>query len=540
MRLLLSLLAVCFAAPGCVDKGPDATHKEIDPAYIEKNLLTEEPAKIGNRIDADIGGKVIYLGNELATPQVNPGGKVRIVHYWKVVEPPGSQWRVFAHLVGDKANDWANIDYTDMRYGYPPKKWQAGDVIRDEQEFPLPDGWSSRTARIMVGLYPKGGHTASDRMAIKSGPVDKESRLTAATLKVDLSKRPASKKPSKQPYAIKRARGPITIDGRADEADWKSANQSPVFSAAEGGPALVGETRARLLWDDSNLYVFVSARDDDVASQYRNHDDSLWKEDVIELFIDADRNRRGYVELQVNPNNVHFDAYFPTTRAGKSEKEWNANMTSQVVVHGTANQRGDADTGWDLELAIPLAAVKGTATDMKVRLPPRQGDRWRLNVVHIDKSEKYAVGSWNQITMGDFHALGRMLQVQFADENGATRPARKPATTPGAPGTSAPGTAAPGTPAPGTPATQPPNMPKGHPTTLTPSGTGKTGSHGPANPANKAAQPKPKAPKAGKNPKAGAAPKSGKNPKASKQPAGARAPTRTSPGPGPGSKPAIQ
>ena len=33
------------------------------------------------------------------------------------------------------------------------------------------------------------------------------------------------------------------------------------------------------------------------------------------MFIDADGNRRGYVELQVNPNNVTFDSWFAGDRA---------------------------------------------------------------------------------------------------------------------------------------------------------------------------------------------------------------------------------
>lgn len=417
----------CLALVACVDKGPGTTQKEIDPSYIENNLLLEVPARMTHRLDADIGGKVVYLGNDLDNPSVAPGGKVRVVHYWKVVEPPGETWRVFAHLVGESKSDWANIDYTDMRQGHGPGKWQAGDIIRDEQEFTVPESWSSRTAAIKVGLFPRGGHTAADRMDIRSGPVDAERRLTVATIEVKQGKGGAT--PARKPaYAVNKTRGPITIDGVASEDDWKTAKPSPAFLSAEGGPAMDGETRARMVWDDEHLYVFIEARDPDVYSQYTDADDDLWKADVVELFIDADRNRRGYVELQVNPNNAHFDAFFPSTRAAASDKAWSANMRSAVVVHGTPANRADKDQGWDVEIAIPLAAVKGTDQAMSVRLPPQPGDIWRLNVVRIDKpvgSDNIAAASWNAITYRDFHALGRMLEVEFADELGMT-PSEKP------------------------------------------------------------------------------------------------------------------
>ena len=62
-----------------------------------------------------------------------------------------------------------------------------------------------------------------------------------------------------------------------------------------------------MTWDEQNLYVFVQADDPDVSSKYTKNDDEIWKNDVIEIFIDADSNRHGYVELQVNPNNATFD-----------------------------------------------------------------------------------------------------------------------------------------------------------------------------------------------------------------------------------------
>jgi len=261
---------------------------------------------------------------------------------------------------------------------------------------------------------------------VVSGPIEKDARIVAAELTVVSE---AARKPAGGPepgYVIRKAQGPIEIDGRASEDAWKRPGTSPAFTAAEGGPALRGETRARWLWDEQYLYLFVEVGDPEVFSQYKGQDDPLWKEDVVEVFIDADRNRRGYVELQVNPHNAHFDAFFATTRAVKGDESWNSGMRSAVVVHGTLDNRGDTDRGWDLEVAIPLAAVKGQATDMAVTLPPRVGDVWRLNVVQSDKAEgvsgKLMVASWNPITYQDFHALDRMLEVQFGDEAGNVEP----------------------------------------------------------------------------------------------------------------------
>jgi hypothetical protein len=170
--------------------------------------------------------------------------------------------------------------------------------------------------------------------------------------------------------------------------------------------------------------VFVSVTDTDVVSEYTKHDDSLWKADDIEVFIDADGNRRGYVELQVNPNNATFDSWFASTRAQPGDVTWDSNMQTAVKVRGTPTA-GDSDQGWDAEIAIPWAAAKGRDDNMAVRIPPQVGDRWHLNVNRVDRastSQSTSVQTWNRITCGDWHATDRMLTVVFADPSGTIVP----------------------------------------------------------------------------------------------------------------------
>ena len=427
-----ALLAALMLAggDGCVEQ--DASQKKIDPSYIKRNILRAAPAAIKNRVDADLGGQVTYLGNDADRSSLAPGARVKVVHYWKVVSPPGSEWRVFTHLVGAGKN-WLNLDQSDMRIGYPPGEWKAGDIVRDEQEFTLPSSWSSPTAQLVVGLYRKGSSSASDRMQVQSGPADSESRVLALRFTVDRAgaHAAAGRAPPPMQYMARRATGPITIDGAAGEKDWQSAPPSPAFTGAEGGPEMKGAARARLLWDDHNLYAFIEVDDADVHSQYKAQDDPLWKEDAVELFIDADRNRRGYVELQLNPRNAHFDAWFPETRSQANHPEWTSSMKSAVSVRGTLDQRGDQDRGWSAEIAIPLADVKGADAAMKVAIPPAVGDRWRINVVRVDKPAEgsLAASSWSPIPIADFHALARMLTVVFADSDG-TAPAAAPSPGP--------------------------------------------------------------------------------------------------------------
>jgi hypothetical protein len=216
---------------------------------------------------------------------------------------------------------------------------------------------------------------------------------------------------------VHRATGAITLDGKADEPAWKAAQLTPAFQLTEGSGPVSGPTHARLLWDDANLYIFVDIVDTDVYSPFTEHDAPVWRADAVEVFIDADKNGQGYVELDANPRGAVFDAWIPTTKQHGGKEGWTSQVAAAATVDGTLDMRDDVDKGWHLELRIPLATVKGGDPKMAVRLPPKPGDTWKLNIVRVDKPKKgkVAASSWAAITIKDFHATDRLLTVRFAE-----------------------------------------------------------------------------------------------------------------------------
>ena len=70
------------------------------------------------------------------------------------------------------------------------------------------------------------------------------------------------------------ADGPITIDGKADEAAWKNAQVIDNFQMAWLGPGdhpAPTKTRARLLWDREYIYFFAEMDDSDVFANVKEH-----------------------------------------------------------------------------------------------------------------------------------------------------------------------------------------------------------------------------------------------------------------------------
>jgi len=424
----------------CVDQGPGPRPKKIEPSYVAEHLLAHPPAGGFPVLDVSLGGKVVYAGNTVDKTMVAPGQTVRVTHYWRVVQPVGAGWRVFALVRGaPNTADFMNLTATDMELAHGPATWKPGELIEDIQDITLRPDWHSATATLYVGLIAAGAHGIGDRMAA-SGAHTQDRAVIARVIDVDLSRAP----PPPGTVYVPRAQGPLTVDGIASEPAWSIAATSPELATAEGSADPVGKAIARLTWDEQYLYAFVSITDSDVVTGYKNHDDPLWKQDCVELFIDADGNRRGYVELQVNPNNATFDSWFATTRAQPGDVSWDSGMQTAVKLRGTTVP-GDTDQGGDAEIAIPWQAVRGRDEAMAVRLPPEVGDRWRLNLVRVDVKtgdKNQQASSWNRITSADFHALDRMLTAVFADTTGSIIPVL-PGAGSGAGVASPPGTTAP-------------------------------------------------------------------------------------------------
>jgi hypothetical protein len=137
-----------------------------------------------------------------------------------------------------------------------------------------------------------------------------------ALVAVTVSRGDAAEAKEKTPprTVVARTTGPITIDGRLDEADWKRVPRVEPFLRYDGEPW--GDVvDARLLWDDNAFYLGVVIRDTDVWSDWRFQDDPLWKGDVFEWYLSPSADGKPYVELEFNPYNARLDIFLTTNRS---------------------------------------------------------------------------------------------------------------------------------------------------------------------------------------------------------------------------------
>lgn len=206
------------------------------------------------------------------------------------------------------------------------------------------------------------------------------------------------------------------IDGDLAKELWRTCPARDLADVATGAPPAQGTT-VRTRWDDTHLLVAFSAVDDDIWGTYREHDDPLYEEEVVEVFLDPAGTGGTYFEFEVSPHGVTFDALVVNrARPGEPARDlttlpaWDcAGWEVAVRVRGELDTRRRVSEGWDVEMAIPLRALAPP------RLPPRPGDRWGANFFRIDRGadgdEYSAFAPTGKV---DFHVPGSLGVLEFA------------------------------------------------------------------------------------------------------------------------------
>ena len=421
-----SAIALCGLLLACVEQDDDKPTAE-DMAVAKQNILTTAPTP-KYPVNADLDGKVVYLGLDVDHAPIEPGKDVTLTHYWKLVSSPGADWKTFTHLNAGGAKHFINADHAPVKGKYPVSAWKAGQIIRDQHTIRLPADWGSPSVDVYVGLW-----RGATRMPVKSGPRDAEGRILAATIPVSAKPGPAE---ARKRYVARMVTKAPKIDGKLDDAAWASAPSTGAFVNTLTGAAVPQQTEAKLLWDKKFLYVGIDNVDSDVWAKLDKRDDKLWTAEADELMIDADGNGRTYIELQVAPNGNVFDTYLPERRKYEDSIDpklkpfaWNSKMIAKVHVDGTLNKRDDQDKGWTAELAIPLEDVKGMDDKSTLTLPPTPGQVWRINMFRMDvpQGKPQQAAGWSPPMIGDFHALDRFGELVFGDAQGNVPPPAAPA-----------------------------------------------------------------------------------------------------------------
>jgi len=216
-------------------------------------------------------------------------------------------------------------------------------------------------------------------------------------------------------YACRFTTDPPAFDGDLEAGAWASAAWTADFADIEGAtrPAPRFRTRAKMLWDDTFLYVAADMVEPDLWATYDRRDMIVFHEHDFEVFIDPDGDEDEYYEIEINVLGTIFDLFLQRAyrRGGPAEHGWNSDgLRWAIHTDGTVNDPSDRDRGWVVELAIPFADLRpptiredGTPWTLppirehRRRPVPEVGDAWRINFSRVEWDLEVVDGVYRKI-----------------------------------------------------------------------------------------------------------------------------------------------
>lgn len=195
-------------------------------------------------------------------------------------------------------------------------------------------------------------------------------------------------------------RVPYTTTGEISDLlawDWDAVPVLPPLRLAEDGTPAKQQTLCRMCWDERALYVRFDCDDRDIWSTWTNHDDPIYDEEAVELFISPGAETpKQYYEFEINPNAVVFDALIDNPTAQR--RDLYADLAWDCQGLRVCVERDDPHQRWVAIMAIPWAQI---APDQDL---PRV---WRANLCRIerprDSSPEFSCWSPTSTTPADFH-----------------------------------------------------------------------------------------------------------------------------------------
>lgn len=206
----------------------------------------------------------------------------------------------------------------------------------------------------------------------------------------------------------------IKVDGVLDENDWKNIAKISLKINKTG--EVVNDnsilTSVMACYNDRYFYIAFECNDADIWSEYTKRDEHLWKNEVVEVFIDTDDSPNTYYEIEVSPKNVLFDAYVVQPDQIDVDDIIKFDMhgiKTAVSVDGTLNNRKDIDKKWTVEIAIPFAGMNKESARIESDLKT-----WRVNFYRInrDREDKSVGFAWSP-TAKNFHVPSKFGILNF-------------------------------------------------------------------------------------------------------------------------------
>ncbi|HSE27260.1 MAG TPA: DUF5916 domain-containing protein [Gemmatimonadales bacterium] len=184
--------------------------------------------------------------------------------------------------------------------------------------------------------------------------------------------------------AVRRAPGPIVVDGALDDPGWAGADVAANFAERFPRDNVLPpvRTEARVTYDSTHLYVAIVSWDDPRALRSTLTDrDQPYADDFVGLMLDTYGDAAWAYELFVNPRGVQIDLQM--LGSGGEDEGFDLIWDAESKV---------LEDRWQVEIAIPFESL---------RFPKRPVHAWRINFWRNQPRDVRRQITWARISRDD-------------------------------------------------------------------------------------------------------------------------------------------
>lgn len=186
-------------------------------------------------------------------------------------------------------------------------------------------------------------------------------------------------------------------------SDWEHCVPLNLVNTVTGLPPLQS-TEVRIGWSKEHLHIRYVCQDPYVLSNFTERDQPLYEQDVVEIFIDEKGDGRSYMELEISPNNVIFDAFIQNDDGQGSKLKVDLTWRLEGI-----QTEVEADDQGNRVYCIHIPADNFNS-------PLTSGLCWRVNMYRIDENEQgeREYQAWQPTGAINFHMPAKFGLLQLA------------------------------------------------------------------------------------------------------------------------------
>jgi 4-amino-4-deoxy-L-arabinose transferase-like glycosyltransferase len=133
-----------------------ATEEGQDVVQLTRIKVDPRPGEVPNALEINFEDKVALKGYALDPRVAEPGETVRLTLYWQALTSMEVNYNVFAHVLGEENQIWANSDSPLTDEGVCTNRWRPGTVVKEVRELMLVEATPPDFYDIELGLRVPG------------------------------------------------------------------------------------------------------------------------------------------------------------------------------------------------------------------------------------------------------------------------------------------------------------------------------------------------------------------------------------------------